>query len=290
MIEEIDIYIKDRFAPEMCASISRLFDILGTLTEDDFQIQYMNIVMSDESAEMSSSEERFLDLVFDNVRFILKHHSITPADDVPIYDLLEVIEGVLALTDYEDKAAIVNQIEGANDPIEAFAACLGMVTTLDESKIYTVVDDVDPMFIKTLRTLCEGDSIDDGFVEVAAQNNIITVLKKLRAYLNYPEAKGFQLINAGLPIGAEFSSYFPHYVDVFKGKDFETIAKELVVLLYLAGDSHKSPLTFFKQITSTLFEDLSVMTKMDIAVTNICAGFEATFSPRNQKETGDAQA
>lgn len=287
MLEEIDIYIKDRFTPEMCGSVSRLFEILESLTEDDYQMHYMSILMEDGNQEPLPSEERFTNLMFDNARYILKQHSIVAAEDVPIYELLDLIEGVLALDKYENKQAIIDQIEGAEDTIDALAGVLQFTTQMDQTKIYAIVEECDPMLIKRLRTLCEGDSIEED--PTTTENNaIVTTLKKLRDFIQYPEAKGFELIRAGVPIGVSFSNYLRHYTDVLKGKDIPIMAKELTVLLYMSGDTHASPLVSFKEMSNTLFEDLSIVTKMEIELTNLMSAFESTFNPRNQKESSNA--
>lgn len=289
MLDEIRIYITDRFTPEVCDSIESLFQVLDTLTDDDFQEPYIGIIMTDDNAEEGPGDERFMNLVYDNAAYILKLHGITLAEGVTLSDQIELIQGVVDLSDHDEKQAIIDQIEGSSDALEALAGVLQFTTTFEETKVYTMVEECDTALLRQLRTLAEGDSIEDG-TQTAENNKIILTLKKLRDYMQYPTALGFQLINTGLPIGASFANYLRHYGDILKTKDVPLMAKELVVLLYMSGDSHGSPLVFFKEISSTLFDDLGLVTKMEIAITDLMNGFESTHNPLKPKEPENAQA
>lgn len=288
MLAEIEIFINDNYTVELRESIVKLFNILEIVMVDDYQADYVSILMESNSVDDSQAVDRFIAKVFDNTIYLLKNHGISVNPEQSLDDLLSVLQGVLDVENYNDKDAIVRQIESTQDAVEALGAALELTTDLDPTKVYSIVSEVEPSLITNILELCHEEVDGDD----ASQDsiNIVHRLKKLRDYLEYPDAAGFKLINDGLPIGTTFSNYLRYSSPALSGKDIQTIAKELCVLLYMSGDATNNPIEFYRNNNSQIFEDIEMITKVDIELVRIVNGFLSVYNTQTNVGKQNAQA
>ncbi len=268
MLAEIEIFINDNYSVEKIDLITRLFDLLDTLTEEDYQGRYLELLM-DDSPAAGDVADNFTALLNDNLEYLFKLYEIQPNEEATLEDLITILESIKAIEEYTDSSLIIRTIEAADDSVDAFANLIASVaSTLDATKVYRVIDSVSPSFINKLKEInIDKDEEDTDYT--VADNELILNLKQFKKYLGNTTAIGFKLLDQGLPLGASFSHYLKYFTLDTTSKDKLNLAKEIVTLLYMGGDSYKNPIEFFKKHSGLIFDDINLLTSVDVEITKI---------------------
>lgn len=266
MLPVIEQFINSNFTPEMALSTNDLFEILEQLTEEDFQQDYLAVLM-DDSDGLDPTEDRFISMMGNNLDYLFLIHGVTINQDLTIGEQVQLIKDIVNIEDYSDRSAVMRAIESSSDPVEALAAVIEITTThpngIGKARLYTMLEEVKPDLIDVIKELASKHDEED---EERSETDpaLVSNLKRFLVYMENVETLGRSLATTGIPLGAPFERYIPFIpAEVIQSKDYKLVARELLSVLFMGIDSYTNPIKYFRDNSQLIFDDLSTITKVD---------------------------
>lgn len=293
MMDEIDLFVKQSYSPEICALFYRAFDMFEELYSDvDYNAPYIAILMDSANEESGEVSDLLYARLKNDVIELLRVHEIEVSDSAELRNLIEVLEGIVTLQDYDDRNAILTIIEAGADTMSTFAELIGLVTTLEEHSVFSTINGVKPELFTTLvEYLDPNNDVDlDDDSEVIDQ----ALLKKVKVFVDYCGDKStyaIQLVRGGYAIGAQFDHYATvaiPYLDTIS--DDEQYAFELLAFLYLSKDSYTNPLQYYQEHSAAIISDDAKVTRVYVKIKNRIADFESFYTNKIVSEKGVVNA
>lgn len=249
----------------MASSVNDLFEIIEQLTEEDFQQDYLAVLM-DDSEGIESTEDRFISMMGDNLDYLFLIHGVTVNEESGMSDRIQLIKDIANIEDYIDRSAVMRALESSSDPVEALAAIIEVTSTgtdVSKTRLYNIIEDVKPELIETIRDLCAKHD-DEDTERSQANEELVNNLKRFKEYMENVPVLAFTLAAQGVPVGAPFERYLPFIPEeLVKSKEYKVIARELLSILFMASDSYENPIKYFRDNSQLLFDDLPTITKVD---------------------------
>lgn len=266
MLPVIEQFINSNFTPEMALCTNDLFEILEQLTEEDFQQDYLAVLM-DDSDGLDSTEDRFISMMGNNLDYLFLLHGVTINQETSIGEQIQLIKDIVNIEDYGDYSAIMRAVESSADPVETLSAVIEITTTnpngFAKSRLYTILEEVKPDLIDVIKELASKHDDEDeerSETDPALVNN----LKRFLVYMENVETLGRTLATKGIPLGAPFEKYIQFIpAEVTQSKDYKLVARELLSVLFMGIDSYTNPVKFFRDNSQLIFDDLTTITKVD---------------------------
>lgn len=282
MLPELQVFIKDNFSPEMVVIVERLFSVFEDLSVEDFQLSYLSVLMDEQVTEGDTVTDRFYKQLQKDANFILSQFEIKLSDEAELVNTTQILEALSLIESYDNKQDIVDVLESSDDTDEALAGIVELMSGMSRSLVYRTVDSVNPALIDVVKKLCV-TSEEENQVQLEVNNKLIANLKDFRSYLGDHKAFAFELVKSGQPIGANFSHYFNIVRESFlQLENRPEQAKELVALMFLSGDAYENPIQFYNNNSDQIFENLSLVTKVDIEITRLLNHYLAEKESRTQ--------
>lgn len=283
MLPIIEQFINSNFTPEMASSVNNLFEIIEQLTEEDFQQDYLAVLM-DDSEGIESTEDRFISMMGDNLDYLFLIHGVTINQESGMSERIQLIRDIVNIEDYIDRSAIMRALESSSDPVEALAAIIEVTTTgtdFSKTRLYTIIDDVKPELIETIRDLCAKHDEEDS-ERSQANETLVTNLKRFKEYMENVPVLAFTLTEQGVPVGAPFERYLPFIPEeLVKSKDYKVIARELLSVLFMSSDSYENPIKYFRDNSQLIFDDLPTITKVDTELVRLTNHYNSELGDKS---------
>lgn len=293
MLAEIELFLKENFNPETISLFYRGFNAFDTLYEDlNYQAPYVDVLMMAEEPALAPAPDRVRALLEQDVyRLITDEFEVQIDPETQLTTMLSILEGLIALPNYEDKDAIAYTIESGESTVEIFADLMEFVTDLKENEVMLVVESVPAELLTKLMENLDPQHDLEQEVDEQVDTHLI---HKLKAYLAYTPNKnnfGFELIRSGYAIGAAFSQYQKASGTLLDTlEDIEDTTDQLLTLLYMSSDAYSNPLQFYTDHSSTIFSDDKRVTQVYGKIKNRIAQFEAVYTNQKIKDKGIANA
>lgn len=292
MLAEIELFIKENYNPEVIGLFVRSFDAFDALYEDvDYNQPYVAILMDSNNDESADVADLLYARLRNDVRELISQFEIKFTEDIEFSKLLSILEGLIALPDYQDKDTVANIIETGDTSVDIFAELIELVTQLQSIEVIQVVEFVpSELFTKLMENLDPDNDLSDA--DPAPINP--KLIDKLKAYREYTPNKnnfGFKLIEGGYSPGGTFKHYQNASGTMLDAvEDIDTVADELLTLMYISSDAYENPLQFYTDNSSTIFSDEKRITKVYVKIKNRIAEFEAYYTNKQVSNKGIANA
>lgn len=277
MNEMLFEYCFDTYGEDLTYLIERTFELYEDFGLPEYENSFFNIIMNHTYKDPSFLQDEFYDCVISYADEILNQHGIVLKPDVRLLYRVELLEGILILNDLVDYIEIYEILEQDKDTFELFSLVMETVTDLEFTDIMNILDDVNPMFISTLRDhvekLAENDkNNEDGYDDLKFA--IIKNARNFDKFMNKEPTAGIQMMDQGLLLAEDFSTYIPYIEEYLKIHDVKLLAITLYSVLILSRDGFKNPLMTFKDNLNKLPIDMNLHNDLDVALNNFSSEYE----------------
>lgn len=266
MLPEIEIFIKDAYTPEIQQNICKAFELFDKLTDDDYAIGYVELLMLQDCIDL---EDRFHRKLMEQITSLATSFEISFYDDdnLLLGNILTILEAITEIDAYEDKDSVAAAIESGEDTVDSLAQVLNITANIEVGLSYAYIENVSPALIKKIKEVnkaVEAPTLE----EDQSFNNRIVILKRVRKYLtevlSYPNPIGLEIIEEGVPLYCSFSTYLPYVKNRLDIPNPIHIAYELFFLFHMTSDASQNPLEFFRNNSGLIFDDIIKITKVDV--------------------------
>lgn len=274
MRSEIELFINQAYNQEKVELFNKCFSVFDEFHLEDYDLSMIELISVYDSMD---SEQAFLEfeiIVKNTLISLIQEHGLVLDEEATLDIICEIARCLNAIQSYEDKESIIRTLESEYDAEEKLCQLFRFVSQETPDNFMMAINEVDQNIFTKIYELYHTMEIEElSAEELNTAATIIKQLKELRSFIKYDEAIGFKLITKGFSVNGDFNQYIKYCVQKFDSMDLAVIAKELLVILFMAKQSYASPIMFFRSISSSLFDDIDKITKIDVHLNTLINDF-----------------
>lgn len=271
MSDELDLYFRENYTPEMYALFKQSFELFDRIQLEDYEDEYVALLMESNTMDKDTLEAAVYAATMNNVVYVIQQHGIKLTADVTLALALSILEGLLDLQDYTDKVTIQRILETTSTNEEQFCELINLVSNRSVVTLLTAIDEVPFTLLDLMAKELVEDEQEQRDDETTKQK-IVKQIKQLRSFYKNEDTAAFLSMRGNIPVGLQFTFYLQRSKDVLEGDDLETVAKELLAMLCLSAD-YQDPLSKFRSNSESIIDDFAKITKLDIILNRLWLEF-----------------
>lgn len=273
MLQEVTEFLGATATPEYTQIATESLKVFERYDYAEHEQDLLNAVLGNTDDEASAVQ---------NVHFILLHHldkilamhNITIGDEAPLGLINQILDGILNMQFWDDKAALLTLIEGAQTPEEGFAALLQEVVGLPPGPVLDVLEEFDEAYLKRLNQILSGDMPEPLTEDDELDTEQLVRLKNYHLFIGNNKLIGIRLIKLGYKIGAPFERYVNKVKERLLSLDDEQFTQEIMVLFLMGRDTWTAPTQAWRDFNHLFDLDLVNVTAVDAKLKQLWGQFD----------------
>lgn len=280
MQEEFRLFLVENSSNEVHDLIMSAFEILDNMYPVDIHNKFLDLVMTEEDND-GNTLTYIINLVTHYLKQILINHELIVSDDIDLTRLINIVNALLDIQDYEDTDVILDILHLEIDNEEKIAEILSLVCPMDQSELLLEIESVSESLLSKLKEFVVRDSVVISDVVNLPADKYIAEIKLFEEF-----SKNDNLICAGMLKSNVLPGYaFSVYANII-GSDLEAIpidqaAQELVAMALISSDGHSNPKLVINKNIEQYVSDMRKITQIDIKVTNILLDYQYFKDQKN---------
>lgn len=223
-------FINDNYTEEMGAELLKSFILFEEFQLEEYELQYIDMLMSQDYLEPSTTASRFIEITKDKLKYILELQGIKTTDGIKLPELNKITDAMYLLQNSTDLYFIEDAIySDVNTPLESICEIIINLTDIAKPTLYECIVSVDPNTIDKIKELL---SIMDEKKPTELQKDHVTiydVFERLvgeRLTVDSGDLLGRRIIDSGFTLGLSFNAYMDivgeidYDVDLFSANIF----------------------------------------------------------------------
>lgn len=277
MRQELSIFINENYSLEKQGLFNKAFSVFEDYSIEDHDVSFLELISEFDSRDYLDIIDNFESLIRNLLIDTCKQQGVILVEDCSLEILLEITAGLFDIQYYENKEDIIKCIEVDSESEEKLSNILNMVTLLSVDNLLLNIESVDSnIFNLILETCSYSDSNETESEELTkSDKDIVFKLKEFREFCKDPELIAFKIIRKGFRVKLSFDFYNRYLKNMVTDfSNLEQVAKEYFAVLIMAKESYLNPINHFRKISSTINEDITLITKLDIQISKIYNDFD----------------
>ena len=260
-------FLMSRITPELMNLYLRAGDLISYFERDDIYDILDDYLMNVENTDTHNTLNKVYQIHTDILTNIIGEFGIGLSEDISLEDLINILEAVIYLEDYEDKETIFNIISVDEDNVVKLTDCLDVVSIKDNIYFQEFITKVNPNLISKLYTHClkEIKTEVNEDTDTKKIKEISKKLKELKDNPTYNKSLVFDLIKNGLNLNLPITLYLSLFKDTLFSDELtqEQIAVNMSILGLISSDTD-----YIKELTDTLPKYVLDLTEVSTILSN----------------------
>ena len=236
-------FLTGRIPQELINQYLRVYDILSVYEKEDSYDMLEAYLMDLDNMDIQSTIDTIHTFHIDQLVNIITEYGITLHDDYSIIDLLEIIDSLMVLENYEDSDDILNLLDTDEDDVITICDILDVCSLKDSVYFMEFIKGVSPdLLLKIQENAINNKKVEiveeEENTDIVKRKDIVNKLKKLKDNPEYNQLFVFDSIKNGLRLNLPFYLY----LDVLKDELFKdpiidkVIARNISLLGLISKD------------------------------------------------------
>lgn len=279
MLDILRDYLVDATSPEIVDQIEKAHDAFDRIGLQDYAPGFEQLLMTNDDADESDTLGGIIDLTKRLANQILQQHSIMASDQASVTVLTEFIEALVELQQASDHIPEILKIcAQQHDPEELFAELVALVGTNEAEHYLVELEHVSRALINRIAELARSQefaTVEEDEGEREFREERISKFNKFMHFILDPELAISRIAQMDIDAGYPFIVYANMVGREFEGLEPEVAAQNLIGMALLSGDGFQTPTVVIKANLENLVSDVDMITKIDIAVSDLLVRFQA---------------
>ena len=271
----VEDFISAYFGDSILTQFQDAWKIIEDFEYPNWAQPYLDSVMQANVKESFDILTELRGSVIKQLTDILKAHQIVFIEDTPISTLIEICKGLRSVLEYENKEALIDQLESDDDPSEVFCRVMSLVAPIRETELLAQLESVDQDLLSNLLDLLDGEdepevSTEDAIAVVEAPE-YAKAINTFRDVVKPNPLLIDKYIQAGMQLGLPFKSYITivaanHKFNLEDKAQLELLAADLLAVALISKDGNINPADVVKDYMNEITGDIQVGLVIDIHV------------------------
>lgn len=278
MREFLSDFLINAATPEVRDAVETAIDLFVRLDlPDDYETGFEELLQTNDSVEQGQTLVDIVGLTRNHQKNILAEHGVHLADDVFIDFSNAIIEGLLDIAEYDDKATVVRttSLQSEMSSVEVFAELMSLVTPYSVEEILPYIWDVSTSLLQRIATLAAAElPVEKDASELERYSKYAQDLVYFSNHIVEPKLLTIQMVRDGMEVGQPFVNYIEVIGRDLEGLGVDKAAYELVAMSLISSDGHDSPHQVIKQHLEDFVANPQTLTKIDMKVGQLLLGMQ----------------
>lgn len=284
--EEV-IYVLDNYVPvEQRESMEKYFSFQEKMNIEYIQDDYIQLVQEEDKMDREVFMDQIFGIARDTCNDILKEHGIEfNKDSAELSFLIEMVDAMNNLGNYEDSITVMRVLESHYLPEEKFSEILALVSPYTVEAILSRLESVDPAIFKAISSIY---STEEDYIESEDEVDDFSgpAIERVKQYKTmFGDEKPlfmYDYIDTGIVLGMASTYYldrvFANHIATID--DIETVAQNLIILYSISKDAFNKIPMVHKEVIGNYLSNLNTITKLDTAITKWVSRFAQYYPNR----------
>ena len=270
--DEIAYYIETKFDSQTVCVIYEAFGVLRSFNINYAEDKYRNLISREDTITSDDKADNFILGLENDLREVIKFHSITLTDEhLPIYLLNEICQALYLISNLEDYRYVLHVLSADTTYKEKIVALFTNYSLLTELTLRTIIHDVGKGLIQAIENLAYEHS--DKYETEAINKKYLNKVNQFFSFTKDEQSLGKLLFDKGY-INLTFDELcqlttidIHSYLDEVYTKSPAKAALDLLSLLMISTDYIDMPLFGYEKMSDLLFTDQNkILTVKNIMV------------------------
>jgi len=275
MLDMHSKFLTDATTAEMKVVIDKAYAILSVMGNSGLDDSLEEIIMLDSISDTGETVTRITNMLRDMQDTLLVQHEVYVVDGTPLDVTTSLLEGLLALPEYEDMATVYRIATLDQDPVEGFCQAMQLVTPYAADNLVMSLESVGGSLLRRMREIA--GTREEEMLSEEERIERASHISKINQFCRYTRSRHYRMIDMlqdGWSVGYPFTVYADDVGREFEGVVPEQIAKEMILMAFASSDGAVNPRAVIKPNMERYIASMNVMTRVDIEVNKLLQGFE----------------
>ena len=263
-------------SPETVRTFDEAIDVLDKYGVEEYMDTLEAVTFDDPDATETAVVDSLVRSLRSMLENIVHAHGLWPEDTALLSQVVELADAMYMLPDYEDQV-LLGSILTSELPVHELAGeMLAILLPYSCEEIMAMLRDVSEDFEESLRLRLSVPQEDRSVMAAVPE----ALQKFAKAYMGFKAVIGNakiypdRILSEPAAIGLDYTTYLTLYQADKEGNDLDRkqpdqVGRDLLGMAYLSKDGVENPLVTVRQHLNELFGDINVVTKINLAVTNL---------------------
>lgn len=287
--ETLRYYIEVKFVTEVKSIIYECFNIMELFSLKYYEDKYLNLISKEDSIDDSDKLDNFILMLENDLRDIIKDHSVTLEEKhIDLFSLKEICHGLFIVSALEDYSLVEHILTSYINSRDIIIALLSHYSLLEEYVLKETIIEVDDSLINALMLLIKDkeQSFDESYLRQKHEK----YLKWFFDFTEKTDSIGYTLYEKGyrqLKL-IEICELIPYDLKAYlEGSAKTSVAKvalDILSILILAKDSYEMPLFIYQKDPTIFLNDNELISKVYNILMRILEDFNEYCTVRKLEE------
>lgn len=272
MLDILRQHLAENSTSELTAQLEQAFQTFERIGLENYEPGYEEILMTTDNDAVGTKDTlgAVVELTAALLRQILRAHSVTLIEHVPLTMLTDVVNALLDLQNFSDLPTLQATASLDGLPNEVFAELCALVTAHPVAELMVYLEEVDWHLPRRLRDLASRELTPEQAGEygqhVAKHRELLLgaiQADALPTQLDFTEA-----VRQGMPLGLPFATYMQRFGWQLAQWDVERSGQELLAMALASRDGYSNPRGMIAEHIEKFIPGLDRVTAIDVDVTN----------------------
>lgn len=259
IIDYLETNYTQEFSQELLKTI-QLFDFFNYKAVYE---KVNNAIMDSHNRDSCEVSDGIILDIKDGLTFIFKAHGITVYDEASIADQNELLTALALLMRLEDYEPVLTVLTSMESDEEILASIICDISSFDEVRLFSVIEDFNPDLLETIKTYAEGKTLEEDEEDLSRERSGNAKSLGIFKTLYGEDALGIMMMQSGVILGAPFRSYIPFIEEHMVGTDNAATAKNFLSVLLLSGNGNNAPIITYKKYVERFVNSMEDIQKIE---------------------------
>lgn len=282
MEDILSVFVETYYLEDVQEEINKSFDSFDFFDHNLVYAKLIDMCHQQGSISTDDLQDSFLATVHEGLDYILSQHTVKLVADVSLNEKNQLVAALGFIQRLVDYSAIIRTLETFADDIEQFSSIISELTLMDETRIHSLIESIEPSMMRTLKDYAyqRTDELQ------APDSETLTVLENYPTFTKFiqSQALGCTLVSQGMLVGDRFETYLG-YVEsnLIAENNPQQTAANILSVLYMSIDGYNAPLLTYRKHSLRILHDLNLVSKVEVKLLDLIARYTEYMKVLNEK-------
>ncbi len=238
----IECFIDDNYSEDLAVLIKESFELFTLFNLEDYQDQFLDITMSQNLYDPTTTTSRFLHNVKEKLRYMLEIQGITLTEAATLEDINKILKSFHTIQNSVDIDFIENLLyDNESQPEEIITEVILNFTYFQQTYLFSIIESVDSNLIDSLKEILgkieDKTPLQTNPNQIAANYIKFEQLVEKELTVESGDLMGTMIINSSFTLGLSFSEYLPFIENALNRDDADLYSINIISVYILTSDN-----------------------------------------------------
>ena len=279
-------YTELAFHEDLAALIFKAFHLFNLYNYLDYETEYINLLMSEDSMTPEDLSDKFIETVRSKTDYIIESHLIKIVDYATLEEAISIMEFFYNLQDLHDYSQLSVTLHSSTDIHECLALAIHDHSSMPPHRAMEIISFIDPIMYQNLVNYVEKkvSNIPSSLMRYSDIGK--EIVENMRKYISFTKKTnliGASLMDASVILNQSIKNYSVFIGTAFNSMSIDDTAYNYLSVLYLTKDGIDKPLETYRDTIGIFIEDIDLIASVETKLNTIVGEYTTYLEIENAR-------